>query len=87
MDVQSIVKNLYAGQGRPMSGGLADTDFGYDPALKAYPYYTEATRIVHEDKPWLELFQEVVIYGVGQRVSFKPRADYRLPAAEMTLAR
>jgi peptide/nickel transport system substrate-binding protein len=219
MDVQSIVKNLYAGQGRPMSGGLADTDFGYNPALKAYPHepararkllaeagfaggidvalyagsgtmvndkqllealadmwsrvgirarvemvemavrqkmvneralpanalllinpqstlldadgslwrllhptglngkywigsqpgqrfhdvmesaryaldprkrrelYTEATRIVHEDKPWLELFQEVVIYGVGKRVSFKPRADYRLLAAEMTLAR
>jgi peptide/nickel transport system substrate-binding protein len=219
MDVRSIVKNLYAGQGRPMSGGVADTDFGYNAELKAYPYeperarkllaeagvangidvtllsgsgtmvndkqlleaiadmwskvgirarvemmemssrqkmvneralpangmllinpqstlldadgslwrllhptglngkywvgsqpgqrfhdlmesarytldpkkrrelYTEATRIVHEDKPWLELFQEVVIYGVGKRVSFKPRADYRLLAAEMTLAR
>jgi peptide/nickel transport system substrate-binding protein len=219
MDIQSIVKNLYAGQGRTMSGGLVDTDFGYNPALKAYPYeperarkllaeagfaggidvamyagsgtmvndkalleaiadmwskvgirakvemmemasrqkmvnerslpanamvlinpqstlldadgslwrllhpsgfngkywigsqpgqrfhdlmeaarytldpktrretYAEATRIVHEEKPWLEMFQEVVIYGVGRRVSFKPRADYRLLAAEMTLAR
>lgn len=25
--------------------------------------YTEATRIVHEDKPWLELLQEVVLHG------------------------
>jgi hypothetical protein len=41
---------------------------------------------VHEDKPWLEQFHDVVIYGVGKRVSFKPRADYRLLAAEMTLA-
>jgi ABC-type transport system substrate-binding protein len=49
--------------------------------------YTEATRIVHEDKPWLELFQEVVIYGVSKRVSLKPRADYRLLASELTLAR
>jgi peptide/nickel transport system substrate-binding protein len=219
MDIQSIVKNLYAGQGRPMSGGVADTDFGYNAALKPYPYeperarkllaeagfgggidvallsgsgtmvndkqlleaiadmwskvgirarvemmemanrqkmvneralpasgmllinpqstlldadgslwrllhpnglngkywigsqpgqrfhdlmeqarytldarkrrelYTEATRIVHEDKPWLELFQEVVLYGVSKRVTLKPRADYRLLAAELTLAR
>jgi peptide/nickel transport system substrate-binding protein len=219
IDVPSIVKNLYAGQGKPMSGGLADTDFGFNPALKPYPYeperarkllaeagvpggidvvlyagsgtmvndkqmleaiadmwgkvgirarvemmemasrqklineravpanglvlinpqstlldadgslwrllhpsgfngkywigsqpgqrfhdlmeqgrytldpkkrreaYVEATRIVHEDKPWLELFQEVVIYGIGKRVTLKPRADYRLLAAEITLAR
>jgi peptide/nickel transport system substrate-binding protein len=217
MDVQSIVKNLYAGQGKPFSGGLADTDFGYNPALKPYPYdperarkllaeagqaggfevtlyagtgtmvndkqllealadmwskvgvrarvqmmemaqrqkmnnertlpphglmlinpqstlldadgsvwrlfhpngfggkywvgsqpgqrfhdlmeqarhtldakarkaiYTETTQILHDDKPWLELFQEVVIYGVSKRVSFKPRADYRLIVAEMTV--
>ena len=219
MDIQSIVKNLYAGQGRAMSGGVADTDFGYNPELKAYPYeperarkllaeagvaggidvalyagsgtmvndkqllealadmwskvgirarvemvemasrqkmvneralpanslllinpqstlldadgslwrllhptglngkywigsqpgqrfhdvmeaarytldakkrrelYVEATRIVHEDKPWLELFQEVVLYGASKRVTLKPRADYRLLASELTLAR
>ncbi len=38
MDVPAIIKNLYAGQGKPFSGGLADTDFGYNPALKPYPY-------------------------------------------------
>jgi peptide/nickel transport system substrate-binding protein len=216
-DIPGIIKNLYAGQGKPYSGGLADTDFGYNPALKAYPYdpakakallaeygqpvevtliagqgtmindkqllealadmwsqvgvkakitmmemaqrqkmlndraippgglflanpqstlldadgvlwrifhpngfngkywaanqpgqrfhdlmeqarysldqkkrkelYTEATRIMHEEKPWLELFQEVVIYGVSKRMSFKPRADYRLIVSEMTVAR
>jgi peptide/nickel transport system substrate-binding protein len=216
MDVPGIVHGLYAGQGKPFSGGLADTDFGHNPALKPYPYdparartllgeaglgggidvtlyagsgtmvndkqlleaiadmwskvgvrariemmemaarqkmnnertvppggimlinpqstlldadgslwrlfhpngfggkywvgsqpgqrfhdlmeqarftldqkkrkelYTEATRIIHEEKPWLELFQEVVIYGVSPRVAFKPRADYRLIVAEMT---
>src|SRR5436190_2007397 len=49
--------------------------------------YTEATKIIHEEKPWLELFQEVVIYGVSKRVSFKPRPDYRLIVSEMTLAK
>src|SRR5204863_233860 len=34
----SIVKNLYAGQAKPFSGGVADTDFGFNPALKPYPY-------------------------------------------------
>jgi len=219
LDVNGIVKNLYAGMGKPMSGGLADTDFGFNPALKPYPYdpakarallaqagygggidvmlffgngtmvndkalieaiadmwakagirariemmemgararmnndrtvppsgfllinpqstlldadgslwrlfhpsgfggkywvgsqpgqrfheimeqarytldqrkrkalYAEATQIIHDDKPWLELFQEVVVYGVSRRVSFKPRADYRLIVSEMTLAR
>jgi ABC-type transport system substrate-binding protein len=49
--------------------------------------YTEATRIIHEEKPWLELFQEVVIYGVAKRLSFKPRPDYRLIVSEMTLGK
>jgi peptide/nickel transport system substrate-binding protein len=219
LDVNAIVKNLYGGQGKPFSGGLADTDFGYNAALKPYPYdaararqlladagyangidvtlhagmgtmvndkhlveaiadmwakvgirakvnmmemgarqrmlndrmippnglllgnpqstlldadgslwrifhpnglggkywvgsqpgqrfhelmeqarytldpvkrkqlYTEATQIVSEEKPWLELFQEVIVYGTSRRVSFRPRADFRLIVAEMTLAR
>ncbi len=218
LDLDSIVNNLYAGQGKPFSGGLADTDFGYNPNLKPYPYdpekakallaeagvaggidltllagsgtmvndkqlletiadmwskvgirakvemmemaqrqkinnerttppnglllinpqstlldadgslwrlfhpngfggkywsgsqpgqrfyelmeqarfsldqeqrkqlYAEATQIIHDEKPWLELFQEVVVYGATKRVSFKPRADYRLIVAEMTAA-
>jgi peptide/nickel transport system substrate-binding protein len=216
MDIDSIVKNLYAGQGKPFTGGLADTDFGHNPALKPYPHdpararalladagypngidvtlyagsgtmvndkqllealadmwsragirarvemmemaqrqkmlneratppngmllvnpqstlldadgvlwrilhpngfagkfwvgsqpghrfhelmeqarfsldprkrrelYVEATRIVHDEKPWVELFQEVVIYGVSPRVVVKPRPDYRLIVSEMT---
>lgn len=218
LDMPSIVKNLYAAQGKPFSGGVADTDFGFNPALKPYPndpakakallaeggyagqeltlhagygtmvndkqlletvadmwsqvgvkakvemmemarrqkmnndrstppngmllgnpqstlldidgclwrifhpngfngkywvgsqpgnrfhdmmeqarysldqkrrkeIYTEATRIVHDEKPWVELFQEVVIYGVSKRVNFKPRADFRLIAAEMAATR
>jgi peptide/nickel transport system substrate-binding protein len=219
LDIQSIIRNLYAGQGKPFSGGVADTDFGYNASLKPYPFdpakakqllaeagrpngidvslhagsgtmvndkflleaiadmwaksgiraridimemgarqrmlnertvpanglllgnpqstlldadgslwrlwhpngfngkywtgsqpgqrfhdlmeqarysldpakrrgvYMEATQIIHEEKPWLELFQEVIVYGVSRRVAFKPRADYRLIVAEMASSR
>jgi len=219
LDVNGLIKNLYAGMGKPFSGGLADTDFGYNGALKPYPFdqarakqllaeagraggidvtlyagsgtmvndkflleaiadmwakvgirakvemmemgarqrmnnertvppsgimlinpqstlldadgslwrlfhpsgfggrywvgsqpgqrfhelmeqgrttldqrkrrelYTEATQIIHDEKPWLELFQEVVVYGTSKRVSFKVRPDYRLIVSEMTVGR
>jgi peptide/nickel transport system substrate-binding protein len=219
LDVPAIIKNLYAGMGKPFSGGVADTDFGYNAALKPYPYdagkakalltqagygggvdlivhagtgtmvndkalietivdmwsrvgirgriemmemgarqrmnneravppsgllpgnpqstlldadgslwrifhptgfngkywigsqpgqrfhdlmeqarysldpkkrkalCAEATAIIHEEKPWLELFQEVVVYGTSRRVAFKPRADYRLIVSEMQISR
>jgi ABC-type transport system substrate-binding protein len=47
--------------------------------------YTETTKILHEEKPWLELFQEEVVYGASKRVTLKPRPDYRLIVAEMAL--
>ena len=47
----------------------------------------EATQIIHDEKPWLELFQEVIVYGVSRRVAFKPRADYRLIVAERAPSR
>ncbi len=42
-----------------------------------------ATQTLHEEKPFLELFQEVLIYGASKRVVFKPRPDYRLIVSEM----
>jgi len=38
LDVPAIIRSLFAGLGRPLAGGLADTDFGYNPALKPYPH-------------------------------------------------
>lgn len=40
-----------------------------------------------EEKPWLELFQEVVVYRVAKRLQFKVRPDYRLIVSEMTVGR
>jgi peptide/nickel transport system substrate-binding protein len=219
LDVNGIVRNLYAGQGRPVAGGLADTEFGHNGALKPYPFdqararqlladaghaggvnvtlhsglgtmvndkaliesvadmwakvgirarvemmemgarqrmvneralppnglllinpqstlldadgslwrlmhptglngkywagsqpghrfhdlmeaarytldparrkqlYADATQLFHDEVPWIQLFQEVVVYGTSKRVSFTVRPDYRLIVAEMSLAR
>jgi ABC-type transport system substrate-binding protein len=54
-------------------------------AKKRQALYLEATAILHEEKPWLELFQEVVVYGTSRRVTFRPRPDYRLIVSEMSL--
>ncbi len=218
LDVPAIIRSLFAGLGRPLAGGLADTDFGYNPALKPYPHdpararallteagspggidvtlhagmgtmvndkqllegiadmwakvgirarvammemgarqrmvneralpagglllinvqstlldadgslwrilhptglggrywvgsqpghrfhelmeqarytldprkrkalYAEATQLFDDEKPWLELFQEVIVYGTSKRVTFRPRPDFRLIVSEMTLA-
>jgi peptide/nickel transport system substrate-binding protein len=218
LDVPAIIRSLFAGLGRPLAGGLADTDFGFNPALKPAPYdpararallaeagspggidvtlhagmgtmvndkqlleviadmwakvgirarvammemgarqrmvneralppgglllinvqstlldadgslwrilhptglggrywagsqpghrfhevmeqarytldprkrkalYAEATQLFDDEKPWLELFQEVIVYGTSRRVTFRPRPDFRLIVSEMTLA-
>src|SRR5207245_4957271 len=52
-------------------------------SAKRRALYMEATQIIHDEKPWVELFQETIVYGVSRRVAFKPRADYRLIVAEM----
>src|SRR5437879_863727 len=60
--------------------------YSLDPK-KRKALYAEATAIIHEEKPWLELFQEVVVYGTSRRVAFRPRADYRLIVSEMQVSR
>ncbi len=60
--------------------------YSLDPK-KRKALYAEATALIHEEKPWIELFQEVVVYGTSRRVTFKPRADYRLIVSEMQLSR
>ena len=38
LDVPAIIRSLFGGLGKPMAGALADTDFGYNAAIKPYPY-------------------------------------------------
>jgi peptide/nickel transport system substrate-binding protein len=57
-----------------------------DPG-KRKQLYAEATQVFHDEAPWMQLFQEVVVYGTTKRVSFPVRPDYRLIVAEMSLAK
>ena len=36
--------------------------YSLDPA-KRRALYMEATQIIHDEKPWVELFQETIVYG------------------------
>ena len=64
---------------------MEEARYSLDPARRKQ-LYAEATQIVSDEKPSLDLFQEIIVYGTSKRVTFKPRADYRLIVAEMALA-
>lgn len=42
---------------------------------KREQYYHDALATLHEDAPWITLYQQVDIYGISQRVSWQPRSD------------
>jgi len=63
---------------------LYDTLTRWDTGLQLQPGLATSWKTIN-DITWV--FQEVVVYGVSRRVSFKPRADYRLIVSEMSLAR
>ncbi len=42
---------------------------------KRATYYGQALEYIHEDVPWLMLYQQKDIYGVSNRVNWTPRAD------------
>jgi ABC-type transport system substrate-binding protein len=65
---------------------MEEARYSLDPK-KRKALYTQATQVIHEEKPSLELFQEVIVYGTSRRVSFKVRPDYRLIVSEMTVTR
>jgi len=60
--------------------------YALDPKTRK-TLYVEATQIIDDEKPWLELFQEVIVYGTSKRVAFRPRPDFRLIVSEMSLSR
>src|SRR6185503_6356590 len=71
MDVESIVKNLYAGYGKPFSGGVADTDFGYNPSLKPYPHDLARAKKLLADAGFANGIDVTLYAGSGTMVNDK----------------
>lgn len=42
---------------------------------KREQYYHQVLEYVHDDVPWLMLYQQMDIYGVSERLDWKPRSD------------
>ena len=45
---------------------------------KRQKLYTEASKLFHEEVPWAFCYEQIDIYGVSERVNWKPRADEKL---------
>ncbi len=74
LDVPAIVKNLYAGMGKPFSGGVADTDFGYNSALKPYPYDPAKAKALLTQAGYGSGIDVIVHAGLGTMVNDKAPA-------------
>jgi peptide/nickel transport system substrate-binding protein len=46
--------------------------------------YSDALKLMHEDVPFAWCYQQVDIYGVNERVSWKARPDERLVVFDMS---
>ncbi len=46
--------------------------------------YSEACKVYQEEVPWAFAYQQVDIYGVSERVEWKPRGDEKLIVFNMS---
>jgi peptide/nickel transport system substrate-binding protein len=69
--------------GNPLVDTLVDrARYELDPA-KRKALYAKALRIIHDDAPWLFLFQYEDLYATSKRVEWNPRADEAIYVTEM----
>ena len=47
--------------------------------------YAEASKVIKEEVPCAFIYQQVDIYGVSERLNWKPRPDERLFVFDMSL--
>ena len=52
---------------------------------KRQKIYSEAAKLVKEEAPWAFAYQQMDIYGVSSRISWKPRPDEKLFVFNMSL--
>ncbi|HZW54429.1 MAG TPA: ABC transporter substrate-binding protein, partial [Candidatus Elarobacter sp.] len=80
--VSDAVSSTYA---NPAVDKLTDAArYELDPA-KRKALYAKALRIIHDDAPWLFLFQYEDLYATSKRLQWQPRPDEGIYCTEMRL--
>lgn len=80
--VSDAVSSTYA---NPAVDKLVD-DARYElDAAKRKALYAKALRIIHDDAPWLFLFQYEDLYATSKRLQWQPRPDEAIYCTEMRL--
>src|SRR5436190_1741725 len=100
IDADEIIKSVLDGKGIRVATMLTSMHFGYDPALKPIKHdvakaimdekkrleqYHRINKLWVEEMPAVPLYQQVDLYGVNKRVTWKARSDEVIQAYNMSL--
>ena len=85
-DADGVVTSLFTSSGplscysNPEVDKLADQARGELNATKRKALYKQIATILHEDAPWIVLFEYEDLYGTSKRLHFQPRGDEAIRA-------
>ncbi|MBW2148541.1 MAG: hypothetical protein JRI22_16115 [Deltaproteobacteria bacterium] len=103
LDREKIINELFGGYAIPIGSGIPNTDFGYNPAIKPYPYDQEKAKKLLAEAGYPNGFEFDVQSGSGihlndkqlteavaamyQEIGLRPRIGILEPATRMKLLR
>jgi len=51
---------------------------------KRQKIYSDAAKLIHEDVAWAFQYEQMDIYGVSERINWKPRTDEKIFVKSMS---
>ena len=91
-DADGVISSLFTSYGplscyaNPEVDKLADRARGELDVAKRKAIYKQIATILHEDAPWIVLFEYEDLYGTSKRLHFQARGDESLRAYEMSVS-